>query len=500
MKRQQWYTVMGVVVLLVGSLLPMTSATAQNNGPLSYGSSVAGSITAAAPLAFYTFNGSQGDLVHIDVYGQPGGLTPIFDLVSPTQQTLASSQPNTFAANTQDATLALLLPTTGQYSLMVAGANGTMGDFILQLQGRPPVNAPVLALDQAVTVTVLPNAPPQWYSFTAAECPTTLTAFDPTSGIPYTFPYIVKVRDERGATLARWRGGETVEDQVTVAPFTGPYEVEVWADAAPLTGSIALLIACPDEPDVCPPTADGSTAAASDSAAAETADCPECPPCPGDEPEEEREICDDFLLRATIDEDDVIRVDWSPIPGANAAIVAYYDETGALMHAHMVNDVFETGYDLGLWGHAPGVYTIVVSVGSEELGYELCHDATTVTYAGDDAEGPVDWGPAAGDEETADECVIDIVAPRETMANGLQTFFWNDVPGAESYWLRIYGQYDSVAAEGVIAAPATSLTLDVSEASIGVGYSGEPDFYVQVNAMRDGESWCANGVRVMRNP
>lgn len=122
---------------------------------------------------------------------------------------------------------------------------------------------------------------------------------------------------------------------------------------------------------------------------------------------------------------------------------------------------------------------------------------------GDDHCDPVygeDPATCPDDCEAEDECEVALVAPVGTMANGLQTFFWTDVPGADSYRLRIYGQFDAVSAEGVISVPATSMTLNVSQASIGAGYAGGNEFYVQLDVIRDGVRWCVTGNRVTRSP
>ena len=466
------------LALLVLLSLPAGRSVAQG-GTLSYGGSAAGAITAEMPLALFSFSGTAGDLVRVDALSLSGGLQPVVDLLAPDRSTLASSRLNARAAHPQDSYLSLFLPESGVYSIMIGGANGSLGTFALQLQGRGPIAATPLVFDEPLAVNIPPQSAPQFFSFEAQDCPTTLVIAEPSTGEPYSFPFVVKVRNEQGQELAVLRGGETLEDRVTVPALSGVYEVEVWADHPALNGSLTLVVTC---------AADAPPCIGEEPADAVQA-CRTCPPC------EELTGCPDFGLTLELVRERMLTVRWSAVEGANAAIIAINAEDGALLYARMVVDVLSDEIDLALWGIGPGTYTITVTVGSELLGYNLCGASETLVVEG---EGPVEWGPAAGEGDA--ECTVAIVAPTETIANGLQTIFWTEVPGAESYRIRVYGQFDSVVADGAISAPATSMTLDLSEVSIGAGYGGEDDFYIQVDAYRDGDRWCANGVRVRRNP
>jgi hypothetical protein len=456
-------------------------AMAQGGGSLAYGDIVFGSITPQTPLQLYSFSGTLGDLVEVHLRTLSTELVPFVDLLAPDAQTVASGQQDSFATNPHDVQITLVLPQTGVYSLMVGGAVNTTGDYSLELDGRGVIIPTPLIFNQALPVTVSQNVPPQYFSFTAESCPTTLAVLSPSQGVRYTFPFIVKIRAANGGIVAALHGGDALQDRVTVTPESGTYEVEVWADNPALSGTLTLLVTCAGEPQQCL-----STDTVTDEQPAGEVICPDCPPCPSDSTEDP--LCAEFGISVDANTDGIVTVSWPSIEGANAAIISATDEEGALVYARMVEDTLTDTIDFPAWDAGPGTYTIHISVGSEDAGYSLCADTIAVTVEG---EAP------AGDD---DECVVDIVAPRETMANGLQTFFWTDVPGAESYQLSIYGEFDNRVAAGSITAPATSMTLDVSQAAIGVGYSGGNDFYIQINAYRDGASWCANGVRVTRNP
>lgn len=493
MGRITWLGAGLLALALVSGILggigrPVAITQAQGSGALSYGSSVTGTISSEVPLALFIFNGTAGDLVHVDVLGLSGGLHPALDLIDPNRETLASSHRNSLAANPLDAHIVLVLPSTGAYSLVLGGAEGTTGDFLLQLAGRAPVTATPLVFGQEITVPIPQAAEPQYFSFAAEDCPTTLTVMNPTEPeAPASYPFIVKVRDERAQTVALLRGGDALEDRVTVEPLSGTYEVEVWSDDATLAGEITLLVSCAGDAPPCL-TGEAGAPGAADVAAA----CPECEPCEN-ELNEDPGLCGEFAI--TIDElteGGLLTFSWPAVEDTLGVVYEIVDQTSELIAARLVETAIGTSdtVDLSLMGTGPGEYTIIIHALTEEEGY-VCHDETTIELEG---IGPVEWGPAAED----DECTVELVAPLETIANGLQTFFWSDVPGAESYWLRVYGQFDSVVAFGTIAAPATSLTLDVSEAAIGAGYGGEEDFFIQINVMRGDESWCSTGVRVRR--
>ena len=234
MQRTRWLGLAFLMLLFLSLARPPTGITqAQSGGVLTYGANTLGTITPQAPLLLYSFSGGAGDFVRLDVGRLSGDLQPTVDLLAPNRQTLASSRSASLAPNSQDALIALILPETGVYSFMIGGLNGSTGDFVLQLQGRSPVTATPLIFGQAAQVSLPPTAAPQYFTFVAEECPTTLVLSDLTAGEPYTFPFRAVVRDERGQEVARLRGGEALEDRVTVAPLSGTYEVEVWADHGP---------------------------------------------------------------------------------------------------------------------------------------------------------------------------------------------------------------------------------------------------------------------------
>ena len=475
MSRIRWPGLALLMLLILSLARPPTGIVqAQGGGVLTYGANTMGSITPQAPLLLYSFSGSAGDLVRLDAGRLSGDLQPVVDLLAPNRQTLASSRSATLASNPQDTTIALILPETGVYSLMVGGLNGSTGDFVLQLQGRPAATATPLIFGQAVQVSLTPSAAPQYFTFIAEECPTTLVVFDLTAGQPYTYPFQAVVRDERGQEVARLRGGEALEDRVTVAPLSGTYEVEVWADEAPQTGTLSLLVTCEGDAPSC--LANNFSLAEGPST---------CPTCCETDRDRDPGLCGAFVISLESSDDGSITFSWPVVEGQDAVIWEIGDAIGSLVAARMVETSMGTSEHVDLLALAgPGSYTLIVNASSETEGV-LCQDRTTVEVGRD---GPVHWGPAAA-------CDIHLVAPLDTMANGLQTFFWSDVEGAESYSLTLRNGEGTVVATGGISAPSTSMTLDASVASIGPGTF----FDVSIAAIQPGGGvWCSDSARLER--
>ena len=197
--------------------------------------------------------------------------------------------------------------------------------------------------------------------------------------------------------------------------------------------------------------------------------------------------CAAFVISLESSEDGSITFSWPVIEGQDAVIWEIVDATGSLVAARMVETFVATSDHVDLLALAgPGSYTITVHAFGEGVG-NLCDDVATVEVGSD---GPVHWGPAAG------ACDIQLMAPLGTIANGLQTFFWSDVEGAESYALTLRNAEGTLVAMGGISAPSTSLTLDASAASIGPGTI----FDVSIDAIQpDGGVWCSDSARVERD-
>ena len=133
------------LILAVGLVLA-SSAVAQAGIPLRYGDSASGSVSAAAPLIIYQFEGVKDDVVRIAVISteRTRDFRPRLALLTASFSQLALSEEG------ERADLTYGLPQTGLYYLVVTSANRTQGGFTLTLD----------ATTRALTPTTLPPSQP----------------------------------------------------------------------------------------------------------------------------------------------------------------------------------------------------------------------------------------------------------------------------------------------------------------------------------------------------
>jgi hypothetical protein len=435
----RWLGLVSALALVaVVVTLPLASTQAQIGGTIGYGSSVFGTLSAAGQSLTYSFNGSAGDLVQTSVRNWTGTLAPQLGLVAPDGTTIASSVSNPFSEDRLEASLSLLLPQTGIYSLLVSGVQPTTGDFVLKLQGRGAVAATPLVYGQSVDVTVPPNPQPQYFSFDAQSCPTVLTVANVSEGQPFTFPFVVKVRNAQGSQIAQLYGGDALEDRVILAPDSGHYEVMVSSDDAQAQGSLRLLVTCSDQAPGCVPGSLGGAAGAG---------AGRCPSCFGEFGGEE---CATFEVAATLD-GNVASFTWPEVEGAQYYIFSIIDVSGALL---MDSPVSLEGVTSHTYTFAPevvsrGPFTAIVRAGSEEVGF-LCADDALVSFEG----------------QTTDQCAgikvgISVVPGADRMA----VAEWSPAPGAAAYMIHVYAYADDGGLIGirVLTVPGDASTYHLSD-------------------------------------
>ncbi len=323
MKRKSTFWLKFVLVILlavpvIGVLqVPPHVSEAQTGGAIGYGASVFGSLATGEEMS-YTFEGEMGDLVAADVIRMAGDLHLAVTLIGPDGQALVSSERNRLAANSHSAHVAQFLPQAGSYALVVSAVGGTTGDFMLRLHGRAPVVDTPLQYGVPVEVDIPQDAPSRYYSFEAESCATTLTVTNLAEGEPFTFPFVVKVRNENGREVALLRGGDAREDRVTVAALSGRYEVEVLSDDLSMAGAIALLVTCAGQAPGCGGEAAGGM------------ECPACPSCPEELEDGGAPVCEN--MRVSLIGVDVLGVEitWDAVPGADHYWIHIYgyNETG----------------------------------------------------------------------------------------------------------------------------------------------------------------------------
>jgi uncharacterized protein YraI len=152
-------------------------AAAQGVSTLTPGGGLVGTLSAQSPLAFFTFNGTQGDLAEVRAIGLTPNLSLSLTLLSPTQQNIGSGSSSTLG--TGDASVSLSLPQTGTYTVLVGG---DPGDFVITLDVTTP--PPVVALDKnaPAAANLSPETAVQTYSFDANPFLASSVTLDATDG------------------------------------------------------------------------------------------------------------------------------------------------------------------------------------------------------------------------------------------------------------------------------------------------------------------------------
>ncbi|MBC7814571.1 MAG: hypothetical protein H7175_25675, partial [Burkholderiales bacterium] len=154
-----------VVLMTITSVFVGGVSLAQSGETINYGATVVGNISTAAPLAVYNFNASAGDLITVRVVGLTSEMDPSVILLGPAQEQLASSDNDQFSFGEGDARISFFTANGGSYSLIVGGAGGTTGDFVLRLEGRTPVSSTEIEFNVPVRVDVPINSAPQFFTF-----------------------------------------------------------------------------------------------------------------------------------------------------------------------------------------------------------------------------------------------------------------------------------------------------------------------------------------------
>lgn len=321
---RRWGALLALILIALIALLQGAgpAAQAQSGGSLSYGAKVYGSLSPEAPRATFSFPGAANDLVTITADPWAGALDLRAELIAPNGQVVGSSAQNTRAGEMLGAALSAILPDTGVYLLTITAANEASGDFLLSLAGRPALTGAPLAFGEAVDVSLTPQGAPQYFVFEARDCPTTLTITNLSEGQPFTYPFAARVLDQRGRDVALLRGGEQLEDWVTVAAHSGRYEVEVRSADPAAAGDLRLRVSCAAE-------APGCLAGQAALSGVPGAGLAACLPCPGPDDSITGGGCQALNFAVTQDSGDPLRatVTWNPMAAATGYSVYVYGRT-----------------------------------------------------------------------------------------------------------------------------------------------------------------------------
>lgn len=457
-----------LIVIVVGAVLSQRPvADAQGGGSISYGSKVLGRISADLPEVAYSFNGTAGDLIQVRVKNWVGTLDPQMTLLAPDGQNAGSSTRSPFAVASQDATLALFLPQTGVYMLLVSAESGTNGQFLLTLQGRGAVVATPLVYGQGRDVPVPLNPQPQYFVFETEDCPTVFTVANLSEGQPFTFPFMVKVRNAQGNLIALLYGGDAVEDRLVLPARSGRYEVEVLSEDPQQQGTIHLLVSCADQAPGCVGGVSGAAGA--------TGIAAECPSCFSEDfgggP------CADFEVTATHEGDSTFSFTWPAVEGADWYIFSIVDAWGVMLADSPILLEGETShlYTVQPADLARGPFTAYVRAGSgTEIGELICADDVQFSFEGPPPECTIAVG-------------VDIIPGEERRA----VASWTAAPGAAAYLIHIYAYGDDGGLIGirVLTVPGDATTYHLE----GVFPTDYSRFQIQVDAYSEATGGGAFG-------
>ncbi|GAB4571949.1 MAG: hypothetical protein Kow0077_09960 [Anaerolineae bacterium] len=236
MLRFRWIRVGMAFVVLVLAALVIAPVMAQG-GVLQYGSNAIGTLSPEAPLSFFSFTGNQGDLVTIHVLGITPGLDPILSLLDAAQQPLATSAGDPFGVGDGEARIALRLPQSGTFSILVS-STGIPGDFLIRLRGEAAAVSTSLVSQGPIASELSETAPVQFFSFAAK--PDVSQILNVSTQIPG-FEFAVQLRNSAGQMVTA-SSGNAEQPAVLIAPPGGDfYEVRI-ASLLPQTGVVALLL------------------------------------------------------------------------------------------------------------------------------------------------------------------------------------------------------------------------------------------------------------------
>lgn len=186
---------------------PETSVTAGG-----YGMAMNGSIDDSQVQQSFTFEGSAGDVVTIEMTADSGNLDTHVTLVAPDGTTLTEND-DIDLTNTNSRIADFTLPETGTYTIIASrydGEDGTSsGTFILSVNGtiseNPPVNTPPvaegsIAFDTPVTGSITEESFAQNYSFEGTEGDAVTIELTATSG---NLDTVVQLLDASGNVVAQ---------------------------------------------------------------------------------------------------------------------------------------------------------------------------------------------------------------------------------------------------------------------------------------------------------
>ncbi len=229
-----------VVILLVSSSLGLAQ------GPITYGSSVVGSLSAEAPLGFHVFTGNAGDQINLLAVGITPNMAPAISLLGPDQQQLSSSSSDPFGT-AGEVRISYRLQTAGLYTMLITNAASVPGDYLLRLNGRPAVPGTTVSDQAAAVVEVAPQSPVQVFAFAANPGASTIVTVATNSP---GFEFAVQWLDPSGQVAGTQSGSASQQVSLMVGPGEGVYEAHVASLTPDVPGAVTVSLGLGSTPSV----------------------------------------------------------------------------------------------------------------------------------------------------------------------------------------------------------------------------------------------------------
>jgi hypothetical protein len=149
-------------VCILVFFVSLGSLTAQNTTSIAYGAVLTGTISETNSSQAFSFSGNAGDLVRIRVLGLTPNMDPNVTLLGVASETIANNDNDVTDLMSTSSSLVVRLPAAGSYTIVVGG---TVGDFLLTLEGEAMAVANSLELDAPLELQLPFTDDAQVFSF-----------------------------------------------------------------------------------------------------------------------------------------------------------------------------------------------------------------------------------------------------------------------------------------------------------------------------------------------
>jgi hypothetical protein len=235
------------VFMLLACLIAPTLALAQDGSTLTFDETVTGEITNDTTEVQYTFEGTAGDIITVNMSAEPGTLDSYLELIAPDGTQLLTADDYAGSLNSQIGPYTLA--ESGTYTVVATrccggGGGGTTGAYELVLR-----QAEVAPLTIGATVTAsLSDEQPSTFFSVEGDSQTVLTLEAET--VEGDTPFLVEVRNPEGQVVNS--GWQNFDQPVLIDPLflggEGSYLINVSRQqntapqATPTSGSVTVSL------------------------------------------------------------------------------------------------------------------------------------------------------------------------------------------------------------------------------------------------------------------